>query len=562
MIRLLLLTLVACVLGAPTAAQAVEIEAFNLALGDRPEAVAALGARSVVYVANRGANTIAVLDARARTLTRTISRPAGGVPVALAASNLRGRLYDLDSSGRLYIRSSTTGDRIATVELPRSYAVSSGRSTRTVGLTPRDVAVHQGRNRIYVVMSAFPGDGRLVVVGGESREVLEQIPLGNQPRAVAVTQGRVYVSNSGSDTVSVINVATNAVVQTFAVGDQPHGLDVVENRLIVANRGGGSVSIANIVSGRLVDAGKAAVGDEPVGVAAERAHEFRHRVWVTSKAGGTVSLLEVDRDGRLVEVERRAVAGGPHGVAVDPRSHRAVVTRPGSDRAAFLARFDPVLHGFRFDNTFSTQFVTPILRSPSFVTAPVDVTKVPFALCGGIAWAALDTFNLGLRRPNTNDAQVESGPVFDYISSRLLETLTTNNGSNLARFLDWQSKFDGDLSILTAPELVAIRTQLDLGKPVPIGLIHVGPIVGLPWENHQSLAVGHFTTDDGELVLELYDPNYPEKLTFIFTEQRKLTHNRAGTLPVRRPSLFGPQDVVVRGIFSTLSTYTTRTPPW
>ena len=49
------------------------------------------------------------------------------------------------------------------------------------------------------------------------------VAVGNIPVGVAVSPAgtRVYVANRGSDTVSVIDTATNLVVATLAAGDGP-----------------------------------------------------------------------------------------------------------------------------------------------------------------------------------------------------------------------------------------------------------------------------------------------------------------------------------------------------
>lgn len=52
------------------------------------------------------------------------------------------------------------------------------------------------------------------------------IPVGNYPHAVAVNPDAdtIYVTNSGSNTVSAINGRTNTVAATVSVGTQPQGI--------------------------------------------------------------------------------------------------------------------------------------------------------------------------------------------------------------------------------------------------------------------------------------------------------------------------------------------------
>src|SRR5690349_20304205 len=61
--------------------------------------------------------------------------------------------------------------------------------------------------------------------------------------------GRVFITNTGSDSVSVIDDATNALLTTIAVGSRP--IRIVANangtRAYVSNFGGSSVSVIDTV---------------------------------------------------------------------------------------------------------------------------------------------------------------------------------------------------------------------------------------------------------------------------------------------------------------------------
>ena len=64
--------------------------------------------------------------------------------------------------------------------------------------------------------------------GGGGQSVTATIPVGTYPSEVAVSPtgpyaGDIYVTNYGSDTVSVINPATNTVVATIPLGFAPTG---------------------------------------------------------------------------------------------------------------------------------------------------------------------------------------------------------------------------------------------------------------------------------------------------------------------------------------------------
>src|SRR6185295_20375691 len=63
--------------------------------------------------------------------------------------------------------------------------------------------------------------------------------------SAALAQTRGYVTNSGDDTVSVIDPANNTVVATITVGDEPGGVAVTPNGtfVYVANQNSNTVSV-------------------------------------------------------------------------------------------------------------------------------------------------------------------------------------------------------------------------------------------------------------------------------------------------------------------------------
>ena len=80
---------------------------------------------------------------------------------------------------------------------------------------------------------------------------------GGNPDSVAVGLGRVWVTNTDSDTVSMIDPATPAVKATVRVGDQPEGIALGRGSAWVANKGDDTVT--------RIDADGAPLGTESVG---------------------------------------------------------------------------------------------------------------------------------------------------------------------------------------------------------------------------------------------------------------------------------------------------------
>ena len=144
---------------------------------------------------------------------------------------------------------------------------------------------------------------------------------GMPPAAVAqVVPGRVYVANFASDTVSVIDTATNTVIATVPVGDGPRGVGVTPDatRVYVANEQSDTVSVIDTATNAVV--ATVAVGDWPTGV---RATPDGTRVWVTNAESDSVSIIDTGTNAVVATVP---VGIWPIDVAFSPDGARAYVT--------------------------------------------------------------------------------------------------------------------------------------------------------------------------------------------------------------------------------------------
>jgi YVTN family beta-propeller protein len=113
-----------------------------------------------------------------------------------------------------------------------------------VGSQPTGMAVNPKRNEVYVVNT---GTGSVSVIDTDQNRVVATIPVHKQPYFIDVDSAgaRAYVANSGSNTVSVIDLEQRREIGVVGTGEQP-GLARISRdmrTLVVTNRGGGSVSI-------------------------------------------------------------------------------------------------------------------------------------------------------------------------------------------------------------------------------------------------------------------------------------------------------------------------------
>jgi YVTN family beta-propeller protein len=109
---------------------------------------------------------------------------------------------------------------------------------------PLGVATSPNNTRLYVANSTA---NTVSIIDTATRTLIATVPVGNTPWGLASTPDgqQVYVSNNGSGTVSVIDTSTNAVTDTVTVGQQPTGVAITPNGLsvYVANKGSNTISV-------------------------------------------------------------------------------------------------------------------------------------------------------------------------------------------------------------------------------------------------------------------------------------------------------------------------------
>lgn len=174
-------------------------------------------------------------------------------------------------------------------------------TTITVGSTAVGIAVNATSNKIYVANS---GSNNISVIDGTSNSVVATIadPNAAAPVAVAVnpTTNTIYVANLHSDNVTVIDGATGSVIETIPVGTSPSGVavDSQTNFTYVANAGNsqtsdsGNVTVidgATNVTTTLADSN----AKNPVAVAV---NPTTNRIYVANSGSNNVTVIDGAHD--------------------------------------------------------------------------------------------------------------------------------------------------------------------------------------------------------------------------------------------------------------------------
>jgi YVTN family beta-propeller protein len=218
-----------------------------------------------------------------------------------------------------------------------------------------------------VYVAAPPGS--LDLIGVANMTTYAVIQVGSEPFGVAVDPSlrEVFVTNSGSDNVTVINGTTQKLVASIPVGTSPEGIayDPTDDRVYVANNGSNNLSVIRASTNRMIASLPMASG--PAGVAWDPASD---RVFVTDRAADQVTVVNASTDKGVGNV---SVGSTPFGIADDNATGNLYAANEGSNNVSVISArtaslnatvpvlgtgFLPALQGVAYDSAHRAIWVT------------------------------------------------------------------------------------------------------------------------------------------------------------------------------------------------------------
>jgi YVTN family beta-propeller protein len=265
------------------------------------------------YIANSTNNTVSVINVSTNTIAATI--PVGSAPWGVAASPDGSRVYVANSGtpGSVSVINTATNQVIATIATGftaydlcvspdgsklyvASYNTGNGiyvynTATNTyfnnyyVGTNIYGITTSPDGSKLYANSANF-----LYVISTTGASSTVGIPIGTNPIGVIASADgtKVYVANANSNTVSIINVATNTVIASVVTGSSPYNLALSPDgkNLYVTNNTSNNVSVINTAT-NLVTA-TIAVGNAPSGISLSADGTM---LYVTNQSSNTVSVI-------------------------------------------------------------------------------------------------------------------------------------------------------------------------------------------------------------------------------------------------------------------------------
>ena len=218
----------------------------------------------------------------------------------------------------------------------------------TVNLTVNNLNGTDSKTATITVLQSIPpvsgkqfayitnqGSDSVSVIDMATKTITATIPVGDGPSGVAVSPAgtKVYVTNSGNNTVSVINTANNTVTSTVNVGNAPYGVAVSPDGTLVyvTNLNDNSVSVINTAMNQVIYT--ITVGKWPEGVAftpdGEKAYVANYYSY------STISVIDTATNTVISTVNDPEIYG-PSGIAIAPNGKKAYVTSNFNDKLVVM----------------------------------------------------------------------------------------------------------------------------------------------------------------------------------------------------------------------------------
>ena len=212
--------------------------------------------------------------------------------------------------------------------------------------------------------------------------VLTSISVGTSPLDVAVSpfNDRVYVTNNGSNSVSVIDAASNTVIATVPVsaGSITNLAVSPDNtKVYVVSQNTNTVQILSTSSLSVI--GSIAVGSTPIDVAFDSSGTF---AYVTNYSSQSVTVITVASNSVFTTIS--GLHEGPRGVVV--------ANVPGVGNRVYVAHAGPFNNEVSYFTAPSGAVnYIPVSGGPFFLAARPDGTKVYASLNVASQTASIDT---------------------------------------------------------------------------------------------------------------------------------------------------------------------------
>jgi YVTN family beta-propeller protein len=195
------------------------------------------GINSIAFVANLESNSVSVIDSTRNEVYSPVLS-VGKEPSDLTVNDIANRLYVANRGS----------DSVTVID----YYISTDGKFKNTTITnvpvqkyPSSIAINPQTNRVYVTNYY---SNTVSVIDGGTNTVMDTIGVGANPSSIAINPqtNKLYVTNYGSNTVSVIDGGSDRLLANIGVGSFPYKAYYNPKTQIISVLNVGSKTISEI----------------------------------------------------------------------------------------------------------------------------------------------------------------------------------------------------------------------------------------------------------------------------------------------------------------------------
>jgi YVTN family beta-propeller protein len=264
----------------------------SIPVGKNPQSIVYNLANGLIYTANALSNTLSIINGTSNSLAGSIIVGAfpGKNPTGITLNPINNTIYVTNmGSNTISVINGTTNVVVNNITL--ATGVQEGGAGGTGFFSPAGIAYNSDNGNLYVTNR---GSDTLSVINGTTDELVDEISLNAiAPSGIVYNAANnyIYVTNMGSNTVSVINGTTNTVVANIPVGLGPNGIAYNQNNgdVYVANSVNNTISIVDGLANTVISTIPLGNNNNPNDISYNINYD---RLFVTNTNSSTVSAIE------------------------------------------------------------------------------------------------------------------------------------------------------------------------------------------------------------------------------------------------------------------------------
>ena len=362
----------------------------TIAVGKSPSSMTFNPNDNKLYVANKGDNTVSVINGTNYDIVVSIF-PVGNSPTSVSINEEQNILYVVNNIDHqltaIDMGKNLMNHPLLSHDLTKNIVnlVMASHPSELVinkiplGSHPSAITLDSNNNNnnnpmLYV---ANTDSDTVSVIDETKKEIIKQFKVGHKPRDIAIhtKNDMAYVSNSLSNTVSVINLKNGKIENIRTEGKYPTGLGVneISNLVYVANTDSDTVSVINGTTNKLLNE-TIKVGNGPTGIAIDSVDSKNSLVYVTNYIDDTVSVINA-KDQKYygdINISRDFPGNGPTAIAVGSNNNKVYVLNMFSDNISVIDT------GFIIDSLQNINTINPDQKYVTFVISigdtPTDIS--------------------------------------------------------------------------------------------------------------------------------------------------------------------------------------------